>query len=159
MKIPTQKEFAIKKAIMLAIEKGESVAKLSPYFGVSKSTIYKYRRVLREQGFIIKNENDIYVITENKFSKKPKRPKTADLNFGYNTTEESTITKQTNYSTDKELNNNAISSEIEYTSIKEIPTDEKMEQRLQDKIQQMRSVYEQNTKKSILKKIFSKFKS
>ena len=70
MKIPAEKEFAMKKAILKAIELGKSPAQLAPSFGVSKSTIYKYRRMLRDQGFIYKNENDIYVITENKFSTK-----------------------------------------------------------------------------------------
>jgi len=79
MKIPAEKEFAMKKAILKAIESGKSPAQLAPSFGVSKSTIYKYRRMLRDQGFIYKNENDIYVITENKFSTKDKNPKSGDL--------------------------------------------------------------------------------
>ncbi|MEY8703178.1 transcriptional regulator [Francisella philomiragia] len=83
MKIPNEKEFAIKKAILKAIEQGYSVAQLADGFGVSRSLIYKYRRVLRDQGFIRKNENDMYVITENKFSMKPEAPKTASLDFKY----------------------------------------------------------------------------
>lgn len=54
MKIPNEKEFAIKKAILKAIEQGYSVAQLADGFGVSRSLIYKYRRVLRDQGFIRK---------------------------------------------------------------------------------------------------------
>ena len=68
MKIPAEKEFAIKKAILKAIEHGYTLAQLADGFGVSKSLIYKYRRALRDQGFIRKNKNDIYVITQNKFS-------------------------------------------------------------------------------------------
>ncbi|MEY8767620.1 FTL_1293 family small RNA FtrC-regulated protein [Francisella philomiragia] len=83
MKIPNEKEFAIKKAILKAIEQGYSVAQLADGFGVSRSLIYKYRRVLRDQGFIRKNENDMYVITENKFSMKPETPKTASLDLKY----------------------------------------------------------------------------
>ncbi|MED7819678.1 MULTISPECIES: HTH domain-containing protein [unclassified Francisella] len=84
MKIPASKELDIKKAILKAIENNVSPAKLADSFGVSKSTIYKYRRMLADQGFIQKNENDIYVISPNKFSIKPSNvPKTADLELSY----------------------------------------------------------------------------
>ena len=84
MKIPASRELAIKKAILKAVENNVSPAKLADNFGVSKSTIYKYRRELAEQGFIQKNENDIYIISPNKFSIKPSNiPKTADLKLSY----------------------------------------------------------------------------
>lgn len=68
MRIPVEKEIVMKKAILKAIEYGQSAAKLADSFGVSKSTVYKYRRALRNQGFVKKNENGIYVLTNNKFS-------------------------------------------------------------------------------------------
>ena len=84
MKIPASKELDIKKAILKAIENNMSPAKLADNFGVSKSTIYKYRRELADQGFIQKNENGIYIISPNKFSIKPSNiPKTADLELSY----------------------------------------------------------------------------
>ncbi|AIT09908.1 hypothetical protein LO80_07965 [Candidatus Francisella endociliophora] len=67
MRIPVQKEIAMKRAIFNAIKNGQSAAKLADGFGVSKSTIYKYRRALRDQGFVKKNENDVYVVTQSKF--------------------------------------------------------------------------------------------
>ncbi|MDE4971868.1 hypothetical protein NAI46_09665, partial [Francisella tularensis subsp. holarctica] len=54
---------------------------LADSFGVSKSLIYKYRRALRVQGFIRKNENDRYVITQNKFSIKPRIPESGKLDL------------------------------------------------------------------------------
>lgn len=163
MKIPHQKEFAMKKAIMIAIEKGESVSALASYFGVSKSTIYKYRRALRDQGFIVKNENDIYVVTENKFSKKQQAPKTAEMNFD-EYIDENLYTKQKE-SINQDMNTKAsredISiSETQYNSIKEIPTDDAMEQRLQSKVEKMRNDYDANhSKKGLFKKIISFIKS
>ncbi|QLE78269.1 helix-turn-helix domain-containing protein [Francisella sp. Scap27] len=161
MKIPHQKEFAMKKAIMIAIEKGESVSKLASYFGVSKSTIYKYRRSLRDQGFIIKNENEVYVVTENKFSKKPHTPKTAKFNFDNNN--DSTQTKVTE-SCDPPAPNDDISvkntslEDINNESLEEIPTSDAMEQRLQSKVEKMRDTYEESyDKKGLFKKLFSRF--
>lgn len=84
MKIPASRELAIKRAILKAIENNVSPAKLADNFGVSKSTIYKYRRELADQGFIQKNKNNIYIISPNKFSIKPSNiPKTADLELSY----------------------------------------------------------------------------
>ncbi|ASG67456.1 hypothetical protein fh0823_00500 [Francisella halioticida] len=84
MKIPASKELDIKKAILKAIESNTSPAKLADSYGVSKSTIYKYRRMLADQGFIKKNENGAYIIQPNKFSTKPSDvPKTADLELSY----------------------------------------------------------------------------
>ncbi|MED7789378.1 replication/maintenance protein RepL [Francisella sp. 19X1-34] len=84
MRIPASKELDIKKAILKAIENNTSPAKLADSFGVSKSTIYKYRRGLAEQGFIKKNENGAYIIQPNKFSTKSSDvPKTADLELSY----------------------------------------------------------------------------
>ncbi len=83
MRIPAEKEVSMKKSILHAIENGTSVAALASKFGTSKSTIYKYRRALRDLGFINKNENDVYVITDNKFSKRPTTPKTSDLDLSF----------------------------------------------------------------------------
>lgn len=83
MRIPAKKELAIKKSIMKAIESGNSVSALANHFGISKSTIYKYRRAMRDLGFIKKNENDVYVITENKFSSRKAAPKTSKLDLSF----------------------------------------------------------------------------
>jgi transposase-like protein len=83
MRIPAEKEVAMKKSILHAIENGTSVAALANKFGTSKSTIYKYRRALRDLGYIKKNENDVYVITDNKFSKRPTTPKTSNLDLSF----------------------------------------------------------------------------
>ncbi|MDE4998976.1 hypothetical protein NAI79_12220, partial [Francisella tularensis subsp. holarctica] len=56
-------------------------AQLADSFGVSKSLIYKYRRALRDQGFLRKNENDMYVITQNKFSIKPRITESGKLDL------------------------------------------------------------------------------
>ncbi|MDE4944734.1 hypothetical protein NAI65_09995, partial [Francisella tularensis subsp. holarctica] len=50
-------------------------------FGVSKSLIYKYRRALCDHGFIRKNEKDMYVITQNKFSITPRIPESGKLDL------------------------------------------------------------------------------
>ncbi len=137
MKILPEKELAMKKAIIKAIENGQSAAKLADHFGVSKSSIYKYRRILREQGFITKDENDNFVITDIKFS------------------------KQTDKAISVEAEKNPDVKEVEkteFTSLKEVPTNETMEQRLQDKIEKMRGTYEENEDKGLMNKIFGFFK-
>ena len=70
MKISFEQELFMKKSILYAIENNYSMTQLADHFGVSKSTIYKYRRHLRDQGFIKKNENGIYFVVNNKFSKR-----------------------------------------------------------------------------------------
>jgi DNA-binding transcriptional regulator YhcF (GntR family) len=136
MKILPEKELAIKKAIIKAIENGQSAAKLADHFGVSKSSIYKYRRILREQGFITKDENDNFVITDVKFSKK------------------------TNDANPIEAEKKPEVEKIAETSApKETHNDEAMEQRLQDKIEKMRDSSENvQENKSLINKIFSFFK-
>ena len=138
MKILPEKELAIKKAIIKAVESGHSAAKLADGFGVSKSTIYKYRRILREQGFITKDENDNFILTDIKFS------------------------KQTDKTISVEAEKNSDVKEVkktEFTSLKEVPTDETMEQRLQDKIEKMRNSSESvQEDKGIINKIFGFFK-
>ncbi|AJC49456.1 hypothetical protein IB642_04385 [Allofrancisella guangzhouensis] len=138
MRIPVEKEFTIKKAVLNAIEKNQSPAKLADSFGVSKSTIYKYRRALRDQGFIKKTENDIYVIVENKFSIKDATPKSGDL---FSTTIRS------------------YEAEPEFTKITDIPVRNDMEQRLQSKIEEMRRIkQEHDDEKGVFKKLIGKFK-
>jgi predicted transcriptional regulator len=149
MRIPAEKELSMKKAILKAIENGESPAKLAPSFGVSKSTIYKYRRALRNQGFIKKNENDIYVITQNKFSTKPQIPETADLEFDY---------KDEPMSHQKDLD-----SLLSETDTKEISdtvdhNDNNAEIRLQSKIDEIRQANSAKADKGIFKKILNRFK-
>lgn len=159
MKIPHQKEFAIKKAIMIAIEKGENVSKLASYFGVSKSTIYKYRRSLRDQGFVIKNENEVYVVTENKFSKKPQTPKTAEFNFNNNATQTKVVEHCDSPAPNDDISvKNTSLEDINNKSLKEIPTSDAMEQRLQSKVEKMRDTYEESyDKKGLFKKLLSRF--
>lgn len=96
MKIPAGKEFAIKKAILKAIEHDYSPAQLADSFGVSKGLIYKYRRALRDQGFIRKNENYVYVITENKFSIKPRMPESGKLDLDDDIKDQPYQTRQAN---------------------------------------------------------------
>ena len=150
MKIPHGKELAIKKAIIKAVESGHSAAKLANGFGVSKSTIYKYRRILRGQGFIKKNENDLYIITANKFSKQSQNIATGELSL------------EINY---EEKNDTALEKVIlveetkEYTSITEIATDKAMEERLQSKIKKMRDHYEKAYEdRGLINKFFGFFK-
>mgnify|MGYP000569054503 CR=1 FL=1 len=84
MKLTFEKELAIKRSVIQATEKGVGVSKLAEHFGVSKSTIYKYRRILTEQGFLIKESDGIYLVAENKYSNKPStQPKihTLDLSL------------------------------------------------------------------------------
>ena len=137
MKILPEKELAMKKAIIKAIENGQSAAKLADHFGVSKSSIYKYRRILREQGFITKDENDNFILTDIKFSKQ------ADNTTSVEAEKNSDI---------KEV------GETEFTNLKEVPTDIAMEKRLQDKIEKMRGTYEENEDKGLMNKIFVFFK-
>lgn len=137
MKILPEKELAMKKAIIKAIENGQSAAKLADHFGVSKSSIYKYRRILREQGFITKSENDNFILTDIKFSKQ---------------TDKAISVEAEKNSDIKEV------GETEFTNLKEVPTDEAMEQRLQDKIEKMRGTYEENGDKGLMNKIFGFFK-
>ncbi len=136
MKILPEKELAIKKAIIKSIENGQSAAKLADHFGVSKSSIYKYRRILREQGFITKDQNDNFVITDVKFSKK------------------------TNDTNPIEAEKKPEVEKIAETSApKETHNDEAMEQRLQDKIEKMRDSSENvQENKGLINKIFGFFK-
>ena len=155
MKILPEKELVIKKAIIKAVESGQSAAKLADGFGVSKSTIYKYRRILRDKGFIKKNENNVYVITANKFSKQAQNIATGELLLEINSAE--------NPGTDSKLeinNENFLAEKTkEHRSITEVPTDDAMEKRLQSKIEKMRNTYEEKHKdKGLLRKILSRFK-
>ncbi|QIV96550.1 ArsR family transcriptional regulator [Allofrancisella inopinata] len=139
MRIPYENEFIIKKSILKAIEKNASPAKLASSFGISKSTIYKYRRALRDQGFVKKNENGIYVIVVNKFSIQ-------------HPTEEF---------------DNSFSLAIEtctpakYTKIKDTSMRDDIEQRLQSKVEEMRmrkTKQEHDNEKGVFKKLLRKFK-
>ena len=134
MKILPQKELAMKRAIIKTIENGHSSAKLADHFGVSKSTIYKYRRILREQGFITKDENDNFIITDIKFSK------------------QEPIT-QPEESASEQINN----KENDLIEIRYADTNQDMEQRLQSKIEKMHATFE-NAEKGLIQKFFSRFK-
>ncbi|APC97903.1 FTL_1293 family small RNA FtrC-regulated protein [Francisella frigiditurris] len=92
MKIPREKELAIKKAIIQCIEKNESAAKLADDLGISKSTIYKYRKALVDQGFLIKESDGSFSTVENKYSTKPsKKPKMHTLDLSFNESSESDL--------------------------------------------------------------------
>jgi hypothetical protein len=85
MKLSFEKELAIKKAILYGTENNVSIANYADGFGVSKSTIYKYRRILVEQGFIAKEFDGSYSIVENKYSKKiSTKPKVHTLDLSFN---------------------------------------------------------------------------
>ncbi|ALB01292.1 hypothetical protein ACH24_00385 [Francisella persica ATCC VR-331] len=152
MKIPADKEFAIKKAILKAIEHGYSPAQLADSFGVSKSLIYKYRRALKDHGFIRKNENDIYIITENKFSIKPRMPESSKLDLDDDIKDQQQQTQQTN------------NQDIQPPVIDEPkPQINRAEIKIQEKLQQIRQIQlqQQNTAtqdKGFFKKILDKFK-
>ncbi len=136
MKILPEKKLAIKNAIIKAIENGQNAAKLSEHFGVSKSSIYKFRRILREQGFIAKDENDNFIVTDVKFYKQ--------------TSDASSI---------KVEEKSKIEEVLEILTPKESQDDKAMENRLQDKITQMRdSSVTQKEEKGIINKIFGFFK-
>ena len=140
MKIPAEKEFAIKKAILKAIEHGYSPAQLADSFGVSKSLIYKYRRALRDQGFIRKNENDIYIITENKFSIKPRMPESGKLDLDDDIKDQLQQTQQAN------------NQDIQQPVIDEPkPQINRTEIKIQEKLQQIRQTSYSNNKTLLLK--------
>lgn len=136
MRILPEKELAMKKAIIEAIENGQSAAKLADQFGVSKSSIYKYRRILREQGFISKDESGNFVVTDVKFSKKENDVRAIGV-------EQKPTTQKTE----------------EVSIPKETHNDEATEQRLQDKIEKMRNTSEEvQEDKGLMNKIFGFFK-
>lgn len=150
MKIPAEKEFAMKKAILKAIELGKSPAQLALSFGVSKSTIYKYRRMLRDQGFIYKNENDIYVVTENKFSSKEKNPKSGSL---FSESELDKSIKNTEQLNEHNIIKKIQNQQVEYTENVEIlnTMNKVLQDRKKDKL------VEANAKsKGLLNKFFKK---
>ncbi|APD51009.1 FTL_1293 family small RNA FtrC-regulated protein [Francisella hispaniensis] len=153
MKIPAEKEFAIKKAILNAIEHGYSPAQLADGFGVSKSLIYKYRRALRDQGFIRKNENDIYVITQNKFSIKPRMPESGKLNLDDDTKDKPQLTQQ---ASSQELKRPIIDEPKTEVSPTEIKLQEKLQQIREIQLQQQQNAANQD--KGLFKKIIDKFK-
>ncbi|MBK2357236.1 FTL_1293 family small RNA FtrC-regulated protein [Francisella hispaniensis] len=153
MKIPAEKEFAIKKAILNAIEHGYSPAQLADGFGVSKSLIYKYRRALRDQGFIRKNENDIYVITQNKFSIKPRMPESGKLNLDDDTKDKPQLTQQ---ASSQELKQPIIDEPKTEVSPTEIKLQEKLQQIREIQLQQQQNAANQD--KGLFKKIIDKFK-
>ncbi|APC92235.1 MULTISPECIES: FTL_1293 family small RNA FtrC-regulated protein [Francisella] len=152
MKIPAEKEFAIKKAILKAIEHGYSPAQLADGFGVSKSLIYKYRRALRDQGFIRKNENSIYVITQNKFSIKPRMPETGKLNLDDDIKDPSQQTQQT---INQDIQQPVINEPQFETNHVEIKIQQKLQQIRQIQLQQQNAA---NQDKGLFKKILGKFK-
>jgi len=85
MKLPFEKELAIKKAILYGTENNVNITNYADGFGISKSTIYKYRRMLVEQGFIAKESDGSYSIVENKYSKKAStKPKVHTLDLSFN---------------------------------------------------------------------------
>lgn len=153
MKIPAEKEFAIKKAILKAIEHGYSPAQLADGFGVSKSLIYKYRRALRDQGFIRKNENDIYVITQNKFSIKPRMPESGKLDLDDETKDKPQPTQQAN---NQNLQQNLIDEPQPEINRTEIKIQEKLQQIREIQLQQQQNAANQD--KGLFKKIIDKFK-
>lgn len=154
MKILPEKELAIKKAIIKAVETGHSAAVLAESFSVSKSTIYKYRRILKDQGFIKKNENGVYVITTNKFSTQAQSVATAELPL------ENTLKQDNATINDTPKNNNDIDkTKHNYKHISEVPTGEAMEQRLQNKITEMRNTFEKiNKGQGFIKKLLNRLK-
>ncbi|GAB4222262.1 MAG: hypothetical protein Kow0076_3030 [Francisella sp.] len=149
MKIPAEKEFQIKKAILISIEKEESPAKLADFFGVSKSLIYKYRRELCYKGFIRKNENNVYVITHNKFSIKPKQPESGKLDLDSNIDN-----LETQHNTPENKNNKQKLEKSQVQLNSKIKIQDHLKQDI--KLQQKQKSVKQN--KSILKNIISKFK-
>lgn len=153
MKIPAEKEFAIKKAILKAIEHGYSPAQLADSFGVSKSLIYKYRRALKDQGFIRKNENDIYVITENKFSIKPRMPKSRKLDLDDDIKDQPQQTQQAN---NQDIQQSVIDEPKPQINRTEIKIQEKLQQIRQIQLQQQQNAASQD--KGLFKKILDKFK-
>jgi len=162
MKILPEKELAIKRAIIKAVESGHSAAKLADGFGVSKSTIYKYRRILRDQGFIRKNENDAYIITANRFSSQAQNIATSELDLEISVLEKDPVSEQKEKTLESvhtdENNANYHPIAKEYNSIKDIPTNDAMEQRLQDKIEIMRNAYDENEGKGLMSKFLKLFK-
>lgn len=152
MKIPAEKEFAIKKAILKAIEHGYIPTQLADVFGVSKSLIYKYRRALRDQGFIRKNENDIYVITQNKFSIKPRMPETGKLKLDDDIKDPSQQTQQT---INQDIQQPVINEPQFETNHVEIKIQQKLQQIRQIQLQQQNAA---NQDKGLFKKILGKFK-
>ncbi|QIW10772.1 helix-turn-helix domain-containing protein [Francisella sp. LA112445] len=152
MKIPASKELDIKKAILKAIENNTSPAKLADSFGVSKSTIYKYRRGLVEQGFIQKNENGVYVISPNKFSIKPSKvPKTADLELSYQS--ESLEVKDNQYVHIKDHHVQNLNDQAEQPE-----EEQEVEVKILKKKQNFTPIEEPNDKqKGLLQKLFGKF--
>ncbi|ORM38461.1 hypothetical protein A2G94_07200 [Francisella endosymbiont of Ornithodoros moubata] len=153
MKIPAEKEFAIKKAILKAIEHGYSPAQLADSFGVSKSLIYKYRRALRDQGFIRKNENDVYVITENKFSIKPRMPESGKLDLDDDIKDQPKQTRQAN---NQDIQQRVIDEPKPQINRTEIKIQEKIQQIRQIQLQQQQNTASQD--KRLFKKILDKFK-
>ena len=138
MRILPEKELAMKKAIIKAIENGQSSAKLADHFGVSKSSIYKYRRILREQGFISKDESGNFVITDVKFSKKENDARPAEV-------ENKTEVKETEPTVT--------------VTVTPTATDDAMEQRLHDKMEKMRDSSEKvQEDKGLMNKILGFFK-
>ena len=119
MSIPSQRELSIKRSIIKAIETGSSVSALAQNFGISKSSIYKYRRSLRDLGYIKKNENGVYVVSENKFSNRLTTPKTSDLDLTFKEeTEDEYINDQPIKSIDTIENTNKHYSAIETSTHK-----------------------------------------
>ena len=132
MRILPEKELAMKKAIIKAIENGQSSAKLADHFGVSKSSIYKYRRILREQGFITKNECGNFVVTDVKFSKKENDIRPAKVKN---------------------------KTEVQKTEPTVTVADDTVEQRIQDKMEKMRNSSEKvQEDKGLINKIFGFFR-
>ena len=160
MKLPQEKIIKIKKSILKAIELGESPAKLGVKFGVSKSTIYKYRRELKELGFIKKNENDIYVVVGNKFSTKSKTNlETEPLDLSYNDDnkqEELSVDTRNNKIID--MKNTGL-GETKNTASENTKESDLSDSKLQNKIDSIRAKAE-NPKEQvgIFKKLFSRLK-
>ncbi|MFV9973226.1 MAG: hypothetical protein AB8V06_07720 [Francisella endosymbiont of Hyalomma asiaticum] len=153
MKIPAEKEFAIKKEIFKAIEHGYSPAQLADSFSVSKSLIYKYRRALRDKGFIRKNENDVYVITENKFSIKPRMPESGKLDLDDDIKDQPQQTRQAN---NQDIQQRVIDEPKPQINRTEIKIQEKIQQIRQIQLQQQQNTTSQD--KRLFKKILDKFK-
>ena len=148
MKLTFEKELAIKRGVIKATEKGIGVSKLAEHFGVSKSTIYKYRRILTEQGFLIKESDGVYLVAQNKYSNKSSsQPKIHTLDLS--------ITDSDNiYSTEETIAIKSHSLERESTNNpKEVNT----------ALPQTKESFKENPKKNtkrknFVKKIFNKVK-
>ncbi|MFC4892504.1 HTH domain-containing protein [Pseudofrancisella aestuarii] len=151
MKIPREKELAIKRAIIQCIEKNESAAKLADDLGISKSTIYKYRKALVDQGFLIKESDGSFSTVENKYStKQSKKPKMHTLDLSFNESPESDLEE-----TPKENIEETPKENIEETLKRE-----EVELIIKEDFSRLETIDSEfdNENTGLIKKIFNKFR-